>query len=165
MEKWMDVQNVRADKREFRALAIGDTFDFINMDQPMMSSFYRRCEKISARKYRALDEPTDVYTVGSISTRVHHVRNAGAAITFREILSRDVPTITAHVRELARAGICAPIVLYYKKEAIAGQSEAVNHDMTADGWTPAGTSIPCGIPYEAYFRFIHDRAEKWPLFA
>jgi hypothetical protein len=165
MEKWMDVQNVRTDKKEFRALSIGDTFDFVNMDRPMMNSFYRRCVKTSARKYQTIDEPKDTYSVGSINARVYHVRDANARITFREILSRDVPIIVTHVRELARAGICAPIALYYKKEAIAGQSEAVSHDMLADGWTSANASIPCGVPYEAYFRYIYDRAEKWPLFA
>ena len=165
MEKWMDVQNIRGDKKEFRQLAIGDTFDFVNMSQPMMNSFYRRCVKISTRKYQAIEDPKDIYSVGSISARVYHVRDANCQITFQEILNRDVPTILEHVRSLARSGIMAPVTLFYKKEAIAGQSAALDHDMTADGWIPAGESIPSNLPYEAYFRYVYDRAAKWPLFA
>ena len=163
--RYLDIQNVRADKKEFRQLAIGDTFDFVNMSQPMMNSFYRRCIKISARKYQAIEDPKDVYTVGSISARVYHVRDANCRITFNEILERDVPTITEHVRSLARSGICANVALYYKKESIAGQSEALDYDLTADGWTPAGVSIPNSLPYDAYYRFIADKAKSWPLFA
>lgn len=71
--KTQDLPNIHPTKRTFAQLSIGDTFDWVNMSQPMMNSFYRRCEKISTRKYRAITEPKDVYRVGSISARVYHV--------------------------------------------------------------------------------------------
>lgn len=66
-------QNIHATKRTFRTLAIGDTFDFIDESKPEYNSFYRRCVKVSPRKYQAIDEPKTVYTVGSVSARVYHV--------------------------------------------------------------------------------------------
>lgn len=54
-EQTQNLLNIHATKRCFRDLATGDTFDFVNMSQPMMNSFYRRCVKISTRKYQAID--------------------------------------------------------------------------------------------------------------
>lgn len=55
----------------FRALGIGQSFDFINDDKPMHTSFWDRCEKTSARTYRSLDTNHE-YTVGSINAKVYH---------------------------------------------------------------------------------------------
>lgn len=70
-----NLPNIHTTKRTFARLAIGDTFDFINMAQPMMNSFYRRCIKISVRKYQAIHAPRTVYSVGSVSARVYHVED------------------------------------------------------------------------------------------
>ena len=67
------LQNIRADKKTFAQLSIGDTFDFINMSQPMFNSFYRRCVKTSTRKYETIDAPVMQCRVGSVSARVYHV--------------------------------------------------------------------------------------------
>ncbi len=56
---------------KFRDLKIGDTFDFIGPDRAM-NSFYRRCRKISARRYRD-DVGVLEYKVGSINCDVYHV--------------------------------------------------------------------------------------------
>jgi hypothetical protein len=61
---------------KFRDLLIGDTFDFLNDEKPMFNSFYERCEKISARKYKGLDNRIE-YRVGSINASVHHVQPRG----------------------------------------------------------------------------------------
>lgn len=55
----------------FGQLKIGAEFDFINDAQPMFNSFYRRCTKISARKYR--DSEGVEYRIGSLSAKVYHV--------------------------------------------------------------------------------------------
>ena len=86
-------------------------------------------------------------------------------LSFEWILNRDVPTIREHVQAWARQGVCAPVEIYYRHGAIAGQSIACNHDMTADGWIPAGVSIPCNVTYDAYWRFLRDRLGNVPLFA
>lgn len=54
----------------FRDLAIGASFDFINDADPMLTSFYLRCHKISARKYR--DEHGQEHQVGSVDCVVYH---------------------------------------------------------------------------------------------
>lgn len=60
---------------KFRDLKIGDTFDFINPNNYMGgNSFYKTCERISARCYR--DSSGVIYKVGSINTPVYHVNNA-----------------------------------------------------------------------------------------
>lgn len=86
-------------------------------------------------------------------------------MTFNQILDRDVPTIKSHTQEWARQGVCAPVAVFYKHEAIAGQSTACNHNMEADGWIPAGFEIPNNIPYEAYWRFLSNRLQSTPIFA
>jgi hypothetical protein len=86
-------------------------------------------------------------------------------MTFNEILDRDVPTIREHARSWARQGIVAPIEIFYKHEAIAGQSTATTHDMTDEGWKPAGVTIPCNVPYDAYWSFLRDRLSRVPIFA
>lgn len=57
---------------EFREISIGDTFDFISGTH--YDSFFRRCEKISPRKYK--DAQGNVYRVGSIHCKVYHVKEA-----------------------------------------------------------------------------------------
>jgi hypothetical protein len=69
----MDLQTFNCLKRTFADLAIGDTFDFIRMAQPVMNSFYRRYVKISARRYQATTEPKTIYNIGSIHTCVYHL--------------------------------------------------------------------------------------------
>ena len=48
-------------------------------------------------------------------------------LSFEWILNRDVPTIREHVQAWARQGVCAPVEIYYRHGAIAGQSIACNH--------------------------------------
>ena len=86
-------------------------------------------------------------------------------MTYKEILDRDVPIIVEHSRSWARQGICAPIEVFYRFEAIAGQSTATTHDMTDEGWKPAGIQIPCNIPYTAYWGYLYHRMGNVPLFA
>lgn len=58
---------------KFRDLAIGDNFDWISPDIGM-TSFYRKCWKISARKY--VDETDIQHQVGSLNAKVYHVNGA-----------------------------------------------------------------------------------------
>lgn len=53
----------------FGALAIGATFDFVGA--PGTVTFWERCRKVSARKYRDLRGTT--HHVGSLNARVYHV--------------------------------------------------------------------------------------------
>lgn len=55
----------------FRELAIGQEFDFVGANP----TFYKRCHKISARKYR--DEDGDTHTVGSVLCDVYNVAPGG----------------------------------------------------------------------------------------
>ena len=86
-------------------------------------------------------------------------------ITFNDILNRDVPTIRENAKSWARQGICAPIEIFYRHEAIAGQSIATTHDMTDEGWKPAGVTIPNDLPYDAYWSFLAQRLGNVPIFA
>lgn len=56
---------------KFRDLKEGDTFDFVNDQIPGSNSFFKRCEKISSRKYK--DEDSQTCTVGTINAEVYHV--------------------------------------------------------------------------------------------
>jgi len=38
-------------KMKFKDLLIGDTFDFMDEENPTHNNFFARCEKISKRKY------------------------------------------------------------------------------------------------------------------
>lgn len=58
----------------FKDITIGDTFDFVSPDA-LMNSFTDRVVKISARKYRRLEDGTE-YRVGSTSAKVYHVEPA-----------------------------------------------------------------------------------------
>lgn len=60
------------EKSTFKNLSIGDSFDFINDLTPGYNSFFKRCTKISARKYK--DETGTVYQVGSTKTAVYHIQ-------------------------------------------------------------------------------------------
>ena len=57
----------------FGQLRIGAEFDFINDAQPMYNSFYKRCTKITPRKYA--DQDGVEYRIGSVSAKVYHVFN------------------------------------------------------------------------------------------
>jgi|SRR5216684_2008420 len=57
----------------FKELSVGDTFDFVSPDIGM-NSFYRKCRKISAKRYR--DDAYIVHSVGSGFARVYHVNEA-----------------------------------------------------------------------------------------
>lgn len=84
---------------------------------------------------------------------------------YEQILDRDVPIIKEHSRSWARQGIVAPIEIFYRHKAIAGQSIATTHDMTDEGWKPAGITIPASVPYDAYYNFLYQRMGNVPLFA
>jgi hypothetical protein len=55
---------------KFRDLQVGDTFDFVSPNTSF-NSFYLRCTKVSARRYR--DEDGHFHQVGSINAVVYHV--------------------------------------------------------------------------------------------
>lgn len=55
---------------QFRDLQVGDAFDFVS-GVPGMDSFYKRCEKISPRKYQ--DGDGVQYRVGSVKCQVYNV--------------------------------------------------------------------------------------------
>jgi len=55
----------------FKDLEIGESFDWIGGEYP---SFFKRCVKISPRKYR--DEDDSEYTVGSIYADVYHIEES-----------------------------------------------------------------------------------------
>jgi hypothetical protein len=56
----------------FSSLNIGDTFDFVDPNRPHLNSFFKRCKKVSTRKYE--DESGTQHTVGTVSCRVFHVK-------------------------------------------------------------------------------------------
>lgn len=61
---------------QFRDLAIGDTFDWIaDTDTRMFKSYFKRCVKLSARTYTAVEGETEPrpMPVGSINAEVFHV--------------------------------------------------------------------------------------------
>lgn len=86
-------------------------------------------------------------------------------LSYDQILSRDVPTIIEHSKNWARQGICAPIEIFYRREAIAGQSMATTFDMTDEGWKHTGITIPCNIPYTSYYGYLAHRLTAIPLWA
>jgi hypothetical protein len=57
---------------KFKDLAVGDTFDFIDDNNRMHTSFYKRCVKVSDNKYRSLADVA-TYRVGTIKCNVFHV--------------------------------------------------------------------------------------------
>lgn len=58
----------------FKDLEIGATFDFIGPD-PRLTSFYRRCVKLSSRTYTPVDgeDTPRPMRVGSVKCEVYHV--------------------------------------------------------------------------------------------
>jgi len=58
---------------KFNDLSIGETFDFIDDENPMYNSFFERCTKVSTRKYLAGNGFPE-YTIGSIFADVFHVK-------------------------------------------------------------------------------------------
>jgi hypothetical protein len=72
---------------QFRDLSIGTRFDFIDDANPSWNSFYERCLKISARKYRAAGVN---HTVGSINAKVYHVEDRSDVLAdYREECKAD----------------------------------------------------------------------------
>lgn len=61
--------------QQFRDLAVGQTFDFIDPQHPDWNSFFRRCIKTGPRRYSTTDEPKMDMRVGSINVQVFHVRD------------------------------------------------------------------------------------------
>lgn len=61
----------------FEDLAIGQTFDWIGDERSAFTrnSYFKRCIKVSARKYESIDGK-DKMTVGSVKARVFHVKPA-----------------------------------------------------------------------------------------
>jgi hypothetical protein len=57
---------------QFRDLAIGDTFDFIDEQNPTHNSFFDTCVKTTARGYKSLSTDKQ-YVIGRISAKVFHV--------------------------------------------------------------------------------------------
>ena len=62
----------------FKDIAIGREFDFIS-PHAQLNSFFHRCIKVSARKYKTVDGAAmhgfDSYRVGSVNVEVYHVQN------------------------------------------------------------------------------------------
>jgi len=58
---------------KFKQLSIGQSFDFINDEKPSYNSFFKKCIKISPRKYTDSDGMT--HSVGSINANVFHAGN------------------------------------------------------------------------------------------
>ena len=58
----------------FQDLAIGQRFDWISDERSAFTynSYFKRCVKVSARKYESIDGK-DKLTVGSVKAIVHHV--------------------------------------------------------------------------------------------
>ena len=75
----------------FKRLSVGDTFDFINDAAPRSNSFFERCTKISARRYRTASGMRSV--VGTTSVVVYHVEKP-APLSAEDIAARkrDIPT-------------------------------------------------------------------------
>jgi len=61
----------------FKDLKIGQSFDFINPNAIGQNSFFHRCVKVSARKYKTVSGEAmhgfAAYTVGSINAEVFNV--------------------------------------------------------------------------------------------
>lgn len=59
---------------KFEDLAIGQTFDWISPERSAFTrnSYFKRCVKISARKYESIDG-ADKCTIGSVKVTVYHV--------------------------------------------------------------------------------------------
>lgn len=55
---------------KFNQLPIGATFDFISPNVGF-NSFFERCEKISAKKYKSLESGQE-YVVGSVLANTYH---------------------------------------------------------------------------------------------
>ena len=85
-------------------------------------------------------------------------------MTFQQILDRDVPEIVAFSRGLAAQGIMGAILIYYRHEKICGVFEGEEIE-AADGWTSAGVSIPCNIPWDQWNRYLAQRLGNVPIFA
>ena len=56
---------------KFKELIIGNSFDFIGPKNDY-NSYYKRCTKISPRKYKSDDGET--HTIGTINCKIHHIK-------------------------------------------------------------------------------------------
>lgn len=56
----------------FKDLNVGDTFDWIDDNQPQFNSFYERCEKITYNTYRSLITG-ECMQVGTVNALIYHV--------------------------------------------------------------------------------------------
>jgi hypothetical protein len=56
------------------------------------------------------------------------------------------------------------MVIYYRHEEITAVCEPCTNDLTAD-WIPAGVSIPCNIPWDAWNNYLRNRLGNVPIFA
>ena len=84
---------------------------------------------------------------------------------YEQILDRDVPAIVEQSKNLARQGISASIIVYYRHNEIAGESSAMVSTLPDDGWKYANVTIPCNIPYANYWQYLYQRMGNVPLFA
>lgn len=57
---------------KFRAVLIGETFDWIDDTSAFKNSYYERCVKVSSRCYSPLSNPMVKMQVGSINAVVFH---------------------------------------------------------------------------------------------
>jgi hypothetical protein len=85
-------------------------------------------------------------------------------MTYQQILDRDVPIIVAHSRNLANQGIVGSVHIYYRFEKIIGVYEDESIE-SLDGFTSAGVSIPCNIPWDRWNQYLRNRLGNCPLFA
>jgi hypothetical protein len=60
---------------KFKELSIGDTFDFINDEEPHLNSFFARCTKTGPRTYSA-GQRQYIYKVRTVHVAVFHVEYA-----------------------------------------------------------------------------------------
>lgn len=68
-EQWKELRHEN-EPTPFRDLATGDSFDFVGPDWKF-NTFYRRCVKLSARKYK--DDDGREHEVGTVDCKVYHV--------------------------------------------------------------------------------------------
>ena len=58
----------------FKDLNIGQTFDWIDDENPNHNSFFQRCRKVSASRYETTDGRLTDCRVGTTSARVFHIQ-------------------------------------------------------------------------------------------
>jgi hypothetical protein len=86
-------------------------------------------------------------------------------LTYDQIIANAAESAVQHCRALACQGVCAPLRLYYKVGALALQSEAITHDMAADGYQRTERLLQCNVPYDNYSNWIRRNSGDLPIFA